>query len=414
MNAEIISVGTELLLGNTVNTDAADVSQALSELGINVYHHTVVGDNPARLEAAVATARSRADLIVTTGGLGPTVDDLTKQTLAKAFGLELVFHPECADAIQAYFDSIGREMTQNNLQQAYLPEGCTVFRNDWGTAPACAFEKDGVQVVMLPGPPRECRNILRYRAVPYLMQQTQQVIRSHFVHIFGMGESAVEARLHDMMAQLQDPTVAPYCREGEVMVRVTAAAQTAEKAEEKMAPVVAKILQELGDVVYSVDVDTLEETVLALLEARGQTVTTAESCTGGLLAKRLTDIAGSSAVFPGGLVTYCDAQKAALLGVPETLLETCGAVSEEVAAAMAQGARRVMGTDFALATTGIAGPDGDGSGKPVGLIYVALASEEQVWCVELRLNGDRERNRTMAANSALDLLRRQLTGLKSL
>lgn len=412
MDAEIISVGTELLLGNTINTDAADISQALSRLGINVYHHTVVGDNPERLKAAVLMAKERSDLIITTGGLGPTVDDLTKQTLAAVFSLELVYHPEVAEQIRTWFQSVGREMTENNLRQAYLPAGCTIFRNDWGTAPACAFNAENTIVIMLPGPPGECRMLLKHRVSPWLENLSRQVIRSHYIHIIGMGESAVEAKLHDMMEQMENPTCAPYCKDGEVMVRVTASAADAETAEVMMAPVIERIQQILGDVIYSVDIDTLEETVIRLLLQCDKTVTTVESCTGGLIAKRLTDISGSSSVFPGGLVTYSDIQKEILAGVPHAILESHGAVSEETAKAMATGARHTMGTDFALATTGLAGPNGDGSGKPVGLIYVALADETAVYCRKIQMNSNRTRNRTLAANYALDLLRRRLEGLK--
>ena len=297
MNAEIICIGTELLLGNIVNTDATDVAQALSELGINVYRYTAVGDNPERLTEVVQAAAQRADLLITTGGLGPTLDDLSKETVAGAFGKKLVRHPECEAEIRAYFDKIGTVMTPNNLQQAMLPEGCTVLHNAWGTAPGCVFESGGVMVIMLPGPPRECRAMLKHRVVPYLKSRSKQTIHSRYLHVFGMGESGVEYALHDLMAQSSNPTVAPYAKEGEVMLRVTAAAADEDAAEAMIEPVVAQIRQTLGDLIYTETYDTLEQTCLELLKSRAETFSTAESCTGGLVAKRITDLPGSSAVF---------------------------------------------------------------------------------------------------------------------
>ena len=411
---EIISVGTELLLGNIVNTDAQDLSRELTNLGLNVLYHSVVGDNPGRLKAAVALARDRADVLITTGGLGPTCDDLTKQTLAEAFGKRLVFHPECAESIKRFFARMGKEMTENNLQQAELPEGCTVLDNAWGTAPGCAFEADGTYVVMLPGPPRECLPMFRERAMPWLAKLSEGQIRSRTLRVFGMGESAVEALLRDRMNALQNPTLAPYAKEGEVELRITAKADTRAAADALIAPVEAEVRALLGDLVYGADVSGLEQVVLEGARDRGLTLGTAESCTGGLIAKRITDIPGSACAFKGGVVSYHCEVKAGVLGVSQALLDEKGAVCAEVAKEMALGARRALGCDLAVSVTGVAGPDPDERGNPVGLVFTALAAPDGVWVKRLNLASlaaRRDRTRNLAANHALDMARRWLSGL---
>ena len=408
---EILSVGTELLLGNIVNSDAQALSRELSGLGLNVLYHSVVGDNPGRLKAAVELARSRADVIVTTGGLGPTCDDLTKQTLAECFGKQLVYHPECAEGIRCFFHRMGKEMTDNNLQQAYLPEDCQILDNAWGTAPGCAFEADGTCVVMLPGPPRECLPMFRERAVPWLARLSEGVIRSRTLRVFGLGESAVESLLRDRMNELTNPTLAPYAKEGEVELRITAKADTAQAADALIAPVEAEVRSVLGDLVYGADVSGLEQVVLELARARGLTLGTAESCTGGLIAKRLTDIPGSACVFKGGVVSYHCEVKAGVLGVDQALLDEKGAVCAEVAEEMALGAKKALGCDLAVAVTGVAGPDPDERGNPVGLVYTALAAPDGTWVKKLDLaapGARRDRIRTLAANHALDMARRWL------
>ena len=411
--AELIAVGTELLLGNIANTDAQMLSKGLSALGINVYYHTVVGDNPQRLKAAVEVAKGRADIIITTGGLGPTCDDLTKNVLAECFGRKLVYDEASAQRIRDYFQRLhpGRPMTENNLQQAYLPEGCTIFSNDWGTAPGCAFEADGVRVIMLPGPPNECTPMFEHRAVPYLRALADGVIASRTLKLFGMGESAVEAKLRDRMNALTNPTLAPYAKTGEVELRITAKAATVEEARSLIVPVEEEVRDMFGPLVYGADVASMEAVVLGLLKEKGLTLGTAESCTGGLVAKRMTDLPGSSAVFKGGVVSYTNEVKAGVLGVPQAMLDEFGAVSAQVARAMAQGARRVLGCDLAVSLTGVAGPDPDDRNNPVGLIYVALDTPEGTRVRELRLINGRARIRTVAATNAFDMVRRYLTGL---
>ena len=409
--AELIAVGTELLLGNIANTDAQMLSKGLSALGINVYYHTVVGDNPQRLRTAVELAKSRADILITTGGLGPTCDDLTKNVLAEAFGKQLVFHEPSARRIRSYFQRLGREMTGNNLQQAMLPEGCTVLDNDWGTAPGVAFEAGGIHVVMLPGPPRECRAMFTHRALPYLRALADGTIVSRTLKIFGMGESSVEALLRERMNAMANPTLAPYAKEGEMELRITAKAPTEAEARDLIAPVEEELRDLLGDVIYGADVKSLEEVAFALMEAQGLTFGTAESCTGGLVAKRMTDLPGASAVLKGGVVSYTDEVKHNVLGVPQALLDQYGAVSPQVAEAMARGARRVLGCDLAVSTTGVAGPDPDDRGNPVGTVYVGLSWQGGSLVRRLALGGDRPRIRLLAASSALDIIRRHLCDL---
>ncbi len=410
---EILSVGTELLLGNIANTDAQMLSQGLSELGLNVYWHTVVGDNPQRARDAVALAKERADIIITTGGLGPTCDDLTKNVLAEAFGKQLVFDQGSAERIRAYFQRIGRTMTDNNLQQAMLPQGCVILENDWGTAPGCAFEAEGVHVIMLPGPPSECRPMFQYRARPYLLSLSEGVIASHTIKLFGIGESTMEAQLREQMNAMTNPTLAPYAKEGECELRVTAKAATDEEAQALLKPTVEQVKALFGSKVYGVDVPSLEYVVLEGLKAKGLTLGAAESCTGGLIAKRLTDVPGASQAFRGGIVSYTNQVKTSALGVPQEVLDQYGAVSAETAAAMAEGVRRALGCDIALSSTGVAGPDRDDRGNEVGTMFVAIATQEGTHVRALKLGNRpmRERLRTQTASHALDLARRYLSGL---
>ena len=412
--AELIAVGTELLLGNIANTDAQMISEALSALGINVYYHTVVGDNPQRLKSAVEIAKGRADIIITTGGLGPTCDDLTKNVLAECFGKQLVFHEPSAKRIEDYFRNIhpDRPMTENNYQQAMLPEGCTVLDNDWGTAPGVAFEADGVRVIMLPGPPRECRAMLTYRVIPYLKELSDGVIASRTLKLFGIGESSMEAQLRDKMNAMTNPTLAPYAKEGECELRITAKADTEEAAHALIDPVEADLKAHFGPLVYGVDVPSLEAAAFALLKEKGLTLGTAESCTGGLAAKRFTDLPGASAVFRGGVVSYATEVKHTVLGVDQALLDEYGAVSEPTARAMAEGARKVLGCDLALSFTGVAGPDPDERDNPVGLVFIGLATPEGTWVRQVHLTMGRQRIRHIAASHGFDLVRRYLTGLE--
>lgn len=410
--AEIIAVGTELLLGNISNTNAQELSQALSSVGINVYWHTVVGDNPARLAEAVDIARRRSDVILTTGGLGPTYDDLTKQTVCAAFGLPLVFHPEILEGIRAYFEkNVHLTMPENNRPQAEFPDGAVIFPNSVGTAPGCAFQCDGVHVVMLPGPPFEMRTMLRDHALPYLRTLSKEVIVSQDIMTFGLGESPMEELLRERMTHMENPSLATYAKPSEVRLRATAKAPTAEAAEDMLRPVVNEVCALLGDVVYGVDVASLEAACSALLRQKGMTLSSAESCTGGQIAQRMTALAGASQVYRGGVVSYWTDMKADVLGVSREILDQYGAVSEQTARAMAQGARRITGADVAVSVTGVAGPDPDERGNGVGLVFIGLDTPEGTFCRRCDF-GQRRRDRIqeLAANHAFDLLRRYLSG----
>lgn len=411
-SAEIIAVGTELLLGNIVNTNARDLSQALSAVGVNVFWHTVVGDNPRRLKEALDIARRRADIIITTGGLGPTYDDLTKQTICEAFDQPLVLHPEIVEQLKVYFEkNVHMDMPSNNIQQAQLPRGCTVFDNPVGTAPGCAFCAGGVHVLMLPGPPFEMRTMLERHVIPYLRGLSSEVIVSHDIMTFGLGESPMEELMRSKMQAMENPSLATYAKPSEVRLRATAKAASAEEAEAMLAPVVANVTAFLGDYVYGVDVSSMEEVCMRLLREKGLTMATAESCTGGRIAERMTALPGVSGVYRGGVVSYWTSVKADVLGVPREILEKYGAVSEQTARAMAEGARRITGADIAVSCTGVAGPDADKRGVRVGIVYIGLAAPEGTFCRPLDL-GSRRRDRIqdLASNHALDVVRRYLTG----
>ena len=408
--AEIIAVGTELLLGNVANTDAQMISEALSTVGVNVLYHTAVGDNAQRLEEVTQIARKRADLLIFTGGLGPTYDDFTKDVVCRTFGKELVFFPDAAATIQHYYDTVFcRPMPEGTLRQAWLPEGCTFFRNDAGTAPGCVFEADGTTVVLLPGVPSECACMTQQQLLPWLRSRSPQVILSRDIRIFGLSEPKVQAMLSEVMDEAVNPSLAPYAKTGEVMLRMTAKADAEEACLRLMEPMLAQVRTILGDHIYGEDVGSLEEVVVRLLREKKLTLSAAESCTGGLIAKRLTDIPGASAAFCGGVVSYTNEVKHAVLGVPQRLLDEYGAVSEPVARAMAEGARRITGADLALSVTGVAGPDKDDRGNEVGTVFVGLSTPEGTAVRQLALGRGRERIRTMAAHYALDMVRRYLT-----
>ena len=408
--AEIIAVGTELLLGNIANTDAQDISQGLSELGINCYYHTTVGDNHDRLTNAIETAVSRADIIITTGGLGPTYDDITKETVCEAFDVKLVPHQPTLRRIESFFRRIGRPFTENNLKQAYLPEGCTALENNWGTAPGCAFYARGKHVVVLPGPPRECRPMFRNCAMPYLAALSESVLVSRNIRIFGMGESAVEQKLRERMRTSENPTIAPYAKDGEVLLRVTASAPDREGALRLTEPVVAEIADILGDIIYGVDVENLETLVHKLLKEKGHVLAVAESCTGGMIAARMTAVPGASDIFAGGVCAYQTSLKTSLLGISAQAIEHDGVVSKATARAMAASVCRATGATLGIGVTGLAGPGGDGSAVPVGTVFVALHDTLTGKTVTRSGNfGDeRHRVRQMACNTALDMVRRHL------
>jgi nicotinamide-nucleotide amidase len=378
MTAEILCVGTELLLGNIVNTNAAYLARELAAIGIFTYHQSVVGDNAGRLKESLALSLSRADIVIITGGLGPTYDDLTKETVAASFGLKMELHGPSIERLKQFFAQFDREMTPNNEKQAMMPEGCTVFVNNYGSAPGLAVENGDKTVIMLPGPPREMEPIYREEVKPFLLKkQSDKVLFSKTLHIFGMGESAVEHKLHDLMENSTNPTIAPYAKEGEVELRVTALGQNEPECEKLIMPAIEKIKGEIGEFIYGIDVKSLQNAVVAKLRERSLTLATAESCTGGLVGKRITEIAGCSGVYLGGVISYDNSVKISRLGVSEEILRTHGAVSEQTALAMCEGAAKNLGADIGVSTTGIAGPDGGSEEKPVGLVYIGVYFDDK-------------------------------------
>lgn len=402
---ELISVGTEILLGDILNTDAQFLSIELARLGISVIHQSTVGDNRERLLAQLKEAADRSDIIILSGGLGPTPDDLTKEVCCEFFGKKMFLHEPTVEKIKTYFSTKGMKMAQNNLKQAMLPKDCVIFPNDNGTAPGMAIEKDGVHILVLPGPPRELKPMFRNCAVPYLMQFSDRIIVSHNIRTFGIGESLMAERVNDLF-DTENPTVAPYAKDGEALLRVTAMARTKEEAENLCEPVINEIKNRLDGFVYGVDYTCIEEAVIEKLKEKHMKVATAESCTGGLIAKRITDVPGASEVFDCGIISYANEIKHRVLGVSEDDLNKYGAVSEPVARQMAQGALKVSGADIAVSVTGIAGPDSDSTNKPVGLVYIGLADRDNVWVMELRTSRkDRSYNRYVSASNALNMIR---------
>ncbi len=407
ISAEILCIGTEVLIGDIVNTNAAYLGAHLSAAGVNVYHHTVCGDNAGRIKECLALALSRNDLVVTTGGLGPTYDDITKEIVAEYFGLPLEEHAEVLGRITAYFTASGRAMTENNRKQALIPKGAHILVNNFGTADGIAVTVGEKTVIMLPGPPREMKPMFDNEVLPYLkaLGISGEVLVSSNVNIFGMGESSVEAALADLMKNSKNPTVAPYVGSGEVRLRVTASGKDEDEAQSRIAPVVKQIVETLGNAVYGVDEPSLEAVLVKQLAEKGMTVAFAESCTGGLISERLTAIPGASEVFGFGFATYANEAKVKLLGVSPETLEKYGAVSEQTACEMARGALEVSGADIAISVTGIAGPDGGTAEKPVGLVYMGVAAKgKDVFAKKLLLarhcGHDRAYVRTLAANHA--------------
>ncbi len=408
MVAEIVSIGTELLLGQVLNSDAQYLSQRLSELGIGVYHHTTVGDNPQRIREALNVAIGRADVIIATGGLGPTEDDLTKEMVSQVLKVPLVLHEPSLEAIQQYMLRNGRKMADNNKKQAYMFQGGRVLPNRRGTAPGCAIEKDGKMIAVLPGPPRELKDMFERELMPLLRLRTEQKIVSRYLKVFGIGESDLENRLSGLFSG-SNPTLALYCGTGEVAVRITVMCGQEEDPNVLMEPLVAAVERRLGDAIYAQGYEaTMPNTVLELLKQQGKTLALAESCTGGMIASRLVDYPGASSALIEGHVTYHNEAKIRVLGVNASTLEADGAVSSQCALEMARGVKRISGADYGLSVTGIAGPDGGTPEKPVGLVYVGIAAEEGEHVVKLQLSGDRNRIRQLTCLHALNILRQRL------
>ena len=408
MVVELLSVGTELLMGSIVNTNAQFLAERCARLGVSVFCQTVVGDNPGRLREAVDTAVSRSDMVILTGGLGPTEDDLTKEICAQAFGWPLVEDGHTRERIQGFFkNSIYKVIPENNWKQAMIPQGALVLDNDNGTAPGLIMEKDGKRLILLPGPPNEMIPLFNNQVEPYLRKLRPGFLVTRMVKVCGVGESQVEDMLLDLIDGQSNPTIATYAKTGEVHVRVTASASDEETGDKLIKPVVKEIKKRLGRAVYSVrEEETLEMTLVRLLKKHELTVATAESCTGGLVASRIVNVSGASDVFKEGFVTYSNKAKRKHLDVSKGTLKKYGAVSSQTAREMAIGGAFATDSDVCVSVTGIAGPDGGTEEKPVGLVYMACCFKDKVTVEMYQFKGNRDKVREHAAVRALDLVRR--------
>lgn len=405
MNCAIISVGTEILFGQIVNTNTVYLSQELNQLGLNVLYHYTVGDNPNRLRETLLDTFKKVDIIMTTGGLGPTQDDLTKEIIAEAFNVKLVEHKPSMDSLISFFKSIDREMTPNNLKQAYLPENSKIFKNDAGTAPGFALEKDNKIAIAMPGPPREMKLMYETGVRPYLMEKSGSVIHYKMLRFFGIGESALETELEDLITNQTDPTIAPYAKVDGVSLRITSKRDTLEEAEKAVEQMVDKVRQRLDHHIYSYDDEEFVEVVAKKLMDKDISVSTAESCTGGGLASKLTDVPGISKVFNRGYVTYSNEAKVEELAVKEETLQKYGAVSRQTAIEMVEGLSQKSKSDLCIAITGIAGPGGGTLEKPVGLIYIAMKYKDEITCKEYKLRyKNREQNKNFSIQLMLNMM----------
>ena len=410
MTVELVCVGTEILLGNIVNTNAAYLAEQCAMLGLSCYHQSVVGDNEQRMEETIRRAVSRSDIVILSGGLGPTKDDLTKEVTARVFDMELLEDPHTRARIQEYFDQNHRgQITENNWKQAQVPEGAMVIDNYNGTAPGLILQKDGKTAILLPGPPNELKPMFERDIRPFLNRLEPEGIYSKMVKICGFGESKVESMITDIMESQTNPTIAPYAKTGEVHLRITAKAINEETADEMMEPMMEELYRRFGSQIFTTEeAVTLEETVVELLKEKGKTVTTAESCTGGLVAGRLLNVPGASSVYMEGYITYSNEAKEKLLGVSHATLEQYGAVNKETACEMAEGAAKAAGADLAISVTGIAGPDGGTKEKPVGLVYVGCYADGEARAYKFHFTGNRAKNRESTVAKALTILRETL------
>ena len=409
MNCEIISVGTEILLGDILNTNAQFLSRQLAELGINVNGQCTVGDNAKRLTSCLDRAFEKCEVAILTGGLGPTPDDITKQVCSDYFGLEMNEDGEILKKIRSYFKNKNLPMPENNKRQALVPENATVLPNDNGTAPGFIMEKEGRTIIILPGPPGEMTAMFKKYVYPYLKKFSSEIIKSHMIRTFGIGESAMSTAVEDLL-QSENPTVAPYAKSGEALLRVTAKANDEAEAEKIMMPFIEEIQKRLGEYIYGVDKESIEQATVELLKQKNLTAAFAESCTAGLCAKRITDISGASQVFHCGVVSYSNEIKNKVLGVKQEHLDKYGAVSEVVACEMAKGIKELSGATFGVSITGMAGPESDDENIPVGVMYIAVTDGITVKVKRLdtgHRKGDtcRDYNRFVGASNAINALR---------
>lgn len=407
MTVELISVGTEILMGNIVNTNAAYLSVKCAQLGMSVYRETSVGDNKERLEEAIKEGLSRSDIVILTGGLGPTKDDLTKETAAKVAGRKLVTDQASKKRIQEYFQKMNREIADSNWKQADMPEGSIILPNKRGTAPGCIIETaDGKRMILMPGPPYEMQGMFEQSVYPYLEKLQSNRFYSKMVKICGIGESMAESMAADLIEAQDNPTIALYCKTGEVHFRVTASADSVDEAKKLVKPVVKELKNRFKENIFTTEEEeTLEQVVVKLLKKYGLSLVAAESCTAGMFTARIANVPGASDVLSESFVTYSNKAKRKYLDVSKSTLKKYGAVSEKTAKEMVKGAAIGTDSDVAVAITGFAGPDSDEE-HPVGLVYIACYVNEKAQVREFHFNGDRQRVRELAVENALDLLRR--------
>ncbi len=412
MKAETISVGTELLLGEITDTNATHISQQLAAIGVDLYYRHNVGDNLQRLTGVLRTALSRSDVIVLSGGLGPTADDITRDGIAGITGRPLRRDAAAVEHLKRFFAERGRVPTESNFKQCEAPEGGKLLPNTCGTAPGLFVEHEGAWIFAIPGPPPEMREMLRLSVLPRLVERATAEgggrLYSRVLRLADIGESNVANLLEDVIEGQTDPTIALYASPGEVKIRLAGKSPDEAAATQRLDAMEALLRERLGAHVYALDEDVMETAVGKLLRERNATLATAESCTGGLLASRVTDISGSSDYFLGGVVSYANEAKIGVLGVPAGVIEEHGAVSEPCARAMAEGVRRCMGADWGVATTGIAGPTGGTPEKPVGLVYMAVAGPGGTICQEQTWPGTRDQFKQRVTQMALNLLRKQI------
>jgi len=410
MIVEIVSTGSELLLGQIVNTNAPYLARQLNEIGYDAVYQTTVGDNRRRMASVLAIALERADIVITSGGLGPTLGDITKEVTAELLGRPMYLHEESVAHIKGFFERRHLTMTQNNLRQAMMPEGAIIVENHRGTAPGVIIEHESKTIIHLPGPPMELEYMFENGILPYFANRfgSQGLIVSKVLRTFGLGESALEERIHDYILAQSNPTLALLARSGEIHVRLTAKGETAEIAHRLIGELEPKIRERIGEFIFGTNEQALEQVVGEDLTAKKYTLAIAESCTGGAVSARLTDIPGSSAYLMGSVVSYSNKVKTDFVGVPEPVLQAKGAVSEETARAMAEGIRERVGTDIGVGVTGIAGPGGGTVEKPVGLVYIAVAGPKGTVVEEERFTGQRSGIKTRTVNATLDLIRRYL------
>lgn len=411
MNAEIVAVGTELLLGQIANTNAQFISEHLATVGVNVFYHTVVGDNPDRLKAVMNIARSRSDLVILTGGLGPTKDDLTKEVIAECLSRKLITDEKAMASIEDYFVKVGRQMTENNRKQALVIEGSQVLDNHHGMAPGMLIVDGDMTYVLMPGVPSEMKPMFVNEVIPYFASKSETPFYSRVLRFYGIGESALEAKIVDLIDSQSNPTIAPLAKQGEVTIRLTAAHSERKEAERLLDETEALIRARVGDTLYGYGDDTsLAEVVFDLLKNQQVKLAVAESLTGGLFSKQITDFPGSSEVFAGGVVSYTNEVKQKCLNVPESVLAGDGAVSEACAKAMAQNVREMMGAEIGLSFTGVAGPS-ESEGKPVGTVFIGFSDGKRTIGFPLKLNGTRSAIRHRTVLAGFDYLRRYLLNL---